>query len=216
MAAQVLTDLAAKHSIAIDVPHHVSKGTSDPGNAGRGRGASAMKDAGRLIYTLAAMTSEEAEAFGIPEDQRRSYVRMDSAKVNIAPPMGNAKWFHLVSVPLDNATETYPAGDHVQTVEPWTPPDTWDGLSVDLCNRILTAIDAGLADGNRYTDAAKAGEREAWRIVQEHAPHKTETQAREVVRTWVKNKVLTPREYDNPVTFKRVKGLYLDQTRRPS
>ena len=41
---QVLTDLADKHNIAIDAPHHTSKGTADPGNANRGRGASAMKD----------------------------------------------------------------------------------------------------------------------------------------------------------------------------
>jgi hypothetical protein len=30
-------------------------------------------------------------------------------------------WFRLVGVRLDNATETYPAGDEVQTVERWTP-----------------------------------------------------------------------------------------------
>ena len=54
---QVLTDLATKHNIAIDAPHHVSKGTSDPGNANRGRGASSMKDAARLVYTLSAHKS---------------------------------------------------------------------------------------------------------------------------------------------------------------
>jgi AAA domain len=39
--AQVLTDLGTKHNIAVDVPHHTSKGAPDPGNAHRGRGASA-------------------------------------------------------------------------------------------------------------------------------------------------------------------------------
>jgi hypothetical protein len=34
----------------------------------------------------------------------------------------------LVSVPLGNATPQYPNGDHIQTVEPWTPPKTWEGL----------------------------------------------------------------------------------------
>jgi hypothetical protein len=34
--AQVLSDLAAKYDIAIDLPHHISKGVADPGNANRG------------------------------------------------------------------------------------------------------------------------------------------------------------------------------------
>src|SRR5262249_23124123 len=41
---QLLTNLAAKLDIALDLPHHVSKGPSEPGNANRGRGASATKD----------------------------------------------------------------------------------------------------------------------------------------------------------------------------
>jgi RecA-family ATPase len=121
----VLTELAIKHDITVDIPHHTSKGPADPGNASRGRGASSMKDAARLIYTLTTMTAEEAQAFGIEEDQRRLLVRMDSAKVNITPPMAKAKWFRIVGVPIGNATKLYPSGDIVQTVEPWTPPDLW-------------------------------------------------------------------------------------------
>jgi hypothetical protein len=66
---QVLLDLCAKHDIAVDTPHHVRKGPSDPGNADRARGASSQKDAYRLVYTLSTMSQEEAEKFGI---QRRS------------------------------------------------------------------------------------------------------------------------------------------------
>ena len=49
---QMLADIADQFDIAVDVPHHAAKGAADPGNANRGRGASAMKDAARLIYTL--------------------------------------------------------------------------------------------------------------------------------------------------------------------
>jgi AAA domain len=217
---QVLADLATKYNIAVDIPHHTSKGLADPGNAGRGRGASAMKDGGRLIYTLATMTPEEAEAFGVAEDVRRLYVRMDSAKVNIAPPMARAQWFRLVGIPLDNATELYPNGDTVQTVEPWTPPELWKDLSVALLNRILTAIDAGLPDGRRYTEAPNAKECAAWQVVMEHAHEnaheKTEAQAREIIKTWIKNKVLVRHTYDNPVTRKPASGLRLDPQKRPS
>jgi AAA domain len=207
---QVLTDLAAKYDIAVDAPHHISKGMADPGNASRGRGASAMKDAGRLVYTLTAMSTDEAKAFGVSEEKRRLLIRMDSGKVNITPPMGAARWFRLVGVPLGNATDTYPSGDEVQTVEPWEPPDTWAGMSADLLNRIKADINAGMADGTRYTDASAAKARAAWRVVQRHAPTKTEAQAREVIKTWVKNGVLVNREYENPVDRKTAVGLYLN------
>jgi RecA-family ATPase len=80
---QVLTDLGAKYDIAVDAPHHISKGPADPGNANRGRGASAMKDAARLVYTLMPMSIEDAEDFGVSEEQRRQLIRMGSGKVNI-------------------------------------------------------------------------------------------------------------------------------------
>ncbi len=147
---RLLASMAVKHDIAIDTPHHARKGANGPGNADAGRGASSMKDAARLVYTLARMTPEEAQALGIAEKERRYLIRMDSGKVNIAPPLDEAKWFRLVGVPLGNATETYPHGDEVQTVEVWTPPDAWYGLSSHLLNRILDEIDAGLPDGNRY------------------------------------------------------------------
>ena len=214
--AQVLSDLAAKHDIAVDIPHHTRKGSADPGNAERGRGASATKDAGRLVYTLTTMSTEEAKAFGIAEEERRLFVRMDSAKVNIAPPMAKAKWFRLVGVSLGNATERYPQGDIVQTVEPWVPPDAWKDLGADVINRILTDIDAGLPDGNRFTDAPNVKERAAWRVVVEHAPHKSKAQAREIIKTWIRNGVLMCEAYDNPVTRKLVSGLRVKTEKKPT
>jgi hypothetical protein len=213
---QLLTDLATKYDIAIDVPHHTSKGQPDPGNAKRGRGASAMNNAGRLIYTLSTMTSEEAQAFGISERDRKSFVRMDSAKVNITRPLDSAKWFRLVGVRLGNASGLYPNGDEVQTVEVWEPPDTWSDLAIDLLNRMLTAIDGGLPNGSRYSDAPNAKERAAWRAVLEYAPHKTELQAREIIKVWVANGVLRHRDYDDPEDRKTRRGLWVDNAKRPS
>jgi hypothetical protein len=161
------------------------------------------------------MSAEEAQAFGIAEEERRALVRMDSAKVNIAPPMSKAKWFRIVGIPLGNTSELYPNGDMVQTVEPWTPPDLWKDLSIDLLNRILNEIDAGLPDGNRYTNAPKAEDRAVWKVVVKHTPDKTEGQAREIIKAWAKNRVLISEEYENPTTRKIVKGLRVDNTKRP-
>jgi AAA domain/Primase C terminal 2 (PriCT-2) len=213
---EILTQLAAKYDIAVDVPHHISKGQADPGNANRGRGASSMKDAARLVYTLTPMTLEEAKGFDLDEAMRRSLIRMDSGKVNIAPPMAEAKWFHLVGVPIGNGTDLYPNGDMVQTVEPWTPPDKWAGLSHHLLNQILTDIDAGLPDGNRYTDGSNAKERAAWQVVVKRAPNKSEADAKGIIKAWVKSGLLVSYEYDNPTTRKKVKGFRVDNSKRPS
>jgi hypothetical protein len=212
---QILTDLGAKYDIAVDAPHHTSKGTAEPGNAGRGRGASAMNDAGRLVYTLATMSPEEAKVFGIVEDLRRTYIRMDSGKVNITPPLGAAKWFRLVGVQLGNATELYPSGDNVQTVEPWTPPDAWTVSAVTL-NAVLTDIEAGMPNGQRYSNAPNAGARAAWPVVQKHVPSHNEAQCRIIIHAWIENGVLYPEEYDDPVDRKKRKGLRLDPAKRPS
>jgi hypothetical protein len=207
--AQLLADLAHQHDLAVDLSHHVRKGAAEPGNADRGRGASAAKDAARLVYSLTTMTPDEAKAFEIPEAERRSYVRMDSAKVNIAPPMGKATWFKLVGVQLGNGkgNELYPNGDTVQTVEPWSPPETWGDLSTELLNRILDVIDKGMANGSRYSAARSATERAAWKVVLQHAPTKTEKQAREIVNSWVANGVLVEEGYDDPVQRRRRSGV---------
>jgi hypothetical protein len=213
--AQLLTDLAAKHNIAVDAPHHVSKGTPEPGNADRGRGASATRDAARLVYTLTQMSPEEAQTYNIAEHDRRDYVRYDRAKLNIARTSGTTTWFKLAGVRLDNANEIYPNGDEVQTLEPWSPPETWADLNNDALNQVLSVIDAGIADGNYYSDANAAGDRAAWRAVQQVAPCKSEPQCREIIRTWVETEVLKHIDYENPATRKMVKGLRVDSTKRP-
>jgi len=212
---QLRTDLAAKYDIAIDAPHHNTKGKSDPGNADRGRGASAMKDAARLVSTLTPMSPEEAKAFGIPEHERRQYIRLDRAKTNIVRMSGPATWFKLVGIRLGNATALYPNGDEVQTVEPWSPPETWAGLDDNLLNRILTEIEAGLPDKSRYSAEPRAAERAAWRVVRKFAPDKTEAQAREIIKTWVASGLLVEIEYRNIADRKDRKGLRVDPTKRP-
>ena len=81
--AQILTNMADTFNIAVDVPHHMAKGPADPGNANRGRGASSLKDALRLVRTATIMTTEEAKAFGLDEVERRRLIRVDDAKLNI-------------------------------------------------------------------------------------------------------------------------------------
>ena len=212
----LLAKIAIEFNCALDLPHHTRKGSASAGDADRGRGASSMNDAARLVFTLLPMSNEEAEQFGVSEADRRSLIRLDSGKVNIAPPAQDAKWFRLVGVPLGNVDDVYIAGDNVQTVEPWQPPNTWAGLHHWLLNRILDDIEAGLPNGSRYSISTGAKDRAAWHVVVRHAPDKTEKQAREVVKAWVKSGTLYTEEYEDPVARKQFLGLRVNQAKRPS
>jgi hypothetical protein len=211
----LLAEIAIDLNCAMDVPHHTNKGLATAGDANKGRGASAAKDAARLVYTLTPMTPEEAGMFGLDEGDRRFLVRYDSAKVNIAPPSIQAKWFRIIGMPLGNFTDTYPAGDNVQSVEPWIPPDTWAGTDNAMLNRILDDLDAGMPGGQRYSHVNAAEKRAAWPVVQKHCPDKEEAQCRAVIQTWVKGGTLIKESYYDPVEHKDRVGLSVAAAKRP-
>ena len=193
--------------IAVDFLHHVHKGQIEPGDADAGRGASAGKDAGRLVHTIVPMSHKNAESLGIKNEAlRRCLLRMDSAKLNIAPPATAATWFKLVSVPLGNPTPRYPNGDHVHTVEPWTPPNF---LTVELANQILDRLDEGPEPGRRYSPSARATDRNPVPAILEIADTLTETQARSLLTDWLKNACLISRDYDDPRDRKSRKGIFI-------
>jgi hypothetical protein len=207
MVADLLTQLGREYDIAFDSPAHTRKGMVAAGDADARRGASAVRDAGRLDYTLIPMSEDEAKGFGIPPEERREYLRLDSAKVNLLPPARTAQWFKLISVPLGNTTPDYPDGDYVQTLEPWKPPEILAGLAPEAIEATLEEIEAGLPSGQRYSSSPGAISRAAWPVVQKHCPIKTEAQCREIIRLWLKNGALYEENYDDPVDRKPRKGL---------
>jgi hypothetical protein len=212
----LLAEMAVEFNIAPDIPHHVHKGQIEPGDADAGRGSSSVKDAGRLTYTLTYMSAEDAKLYGIPVEMRRDYIRVDSAKVNIVRNSTAPTWFKLVSVSLGNATDRYPNGDSVQTVEPWKPPETWEDTSNEEANFILDLIARGNAKGQRYSNAPKASnERAAWRVVQQVWPKKADGQCREIIRQWLENELLYVDDYHDPVRREDLKGLFVDDAKRP-
>lgn len=205
----LLTKMAIELAIAIDSPHHTRKGATAPGDPDSGRGSTAIPAKSRLVYTLTVMSLEEAKAFNVDPEDRFSYLRLDSAKVNIAPHARRARWFKLVGVSLGNATEKYPDGDFVQAMEVWTPPETWQGMDADVIEAILSDIEQGMPNRQRYSNYNAAKERSAWLVVQNHCPEKGEAECKEVIRAWVNNGTLYVDEYHDPVRRAMTKGLYV-------
>jgi hypothetical protein len=209
----VLSNLADEFNCAVDIVHHARKGAAQPGDAERSRGASATVYAARLMRTATAMTEEEAGLFGVAPEDRPLFVRVDDAKLNLAPRSGQAAWFRLVSVALGNVSDLYPKGDHVPTVERWTPPDLWQAPTATF-NAIIDEIDAGLPGGRLYSHQGGTRERAAWPVVTKHLGY-TEDQARNIIKTWIKNEVLRETTYDDPVDRKERKGLRANPVKRP-
>jgi hypothetical protein len=206
----LLARLAVELDIAVDYLHHVRKGPPDPGNADIGRGASAAKDAARLVYTLNGMTKEDAQLINITNEAlRRSLVRQDSAKLNIAPPAVGTVWYRLVGVPLNNGTPTYPHGDVVQTAERWMPPDFWKKITTAVANRILDRIDQGPEAGRRHSSATQAKHRAAWHVVMDECPELNEDQAKKVIAKWIETGFLVAREHTDVKDRHKKPGLFV-------
>ena len=110
-AVDVLKYIAKEANVAIELVHHTRKaitGKSSEEHAGSvdaGRGASSLKDACRVVTTLARMSEATADKLLINfKDEGRFLVRLDSGKGNYSGPPESAKWFNQVSVNI--ATET--------------------------------------------------------------------------------------------------------------
>ena len=102
--------VAAKTGAAITLIHHTRKQQdtkgSSAGNADIARGASAFKDAVRVIATLTPMTSKEAGDVKFDSVEQSRHFRLDLAKQNFSPACVNAWWFRMESCLIDN-------GEHV-------------------------------------------------------------------------------------------------------
>jgi len=107
--------IAEQYDLAVVILHHTRKGSQNgAGDIDIFRGAGASVAAARVALTVLPMTKEEAQEFGIAEDLRRSFFRVDPAKSNYAPAHA-AEWFELSEYELDN-------GERAAAAIPWEPP----------------------------------------------------------------------------------------------
>jgi hypothetical protein len=118
-----LSQIAQRTNTAIELVHHTTKeyrsNNGDSGVSGA-RGASALVDACRSVRTLRPMTKDEAKEYGISDDDRSSYIRVESGKANLAK-KSHGWWFQLETYDLGNASGRRPS-DTVGVVMPWDRP----------------------------------------------------------------------------------------------
>ncbi len=190
-------EVADRADCAVLLDHHFRKGgVSGNGDASAFRGASSLVDAARAARSLATMSEQEAERLGVDPDHRGSIIRVDNAKLNLAPPPTEAVWLRLVSICLDNGAKDRPA-DYVQAVERWEAPSPWDGMPMTMVLRILDKIQAGPGNGEFYAYAASAKDRWAGSVLMDDAS-RTIGQAKAILKAWKEAGLLTEDSYKSP------------------
>lgn len=137
-------DIAAMTNCAIELVHHVSKaGAMNGDDLGiyAARGAGALIDGVRSARFLTRMRTDEAEKFGIVEQDAARHFRVNMGKANLAPP-DKATWRKMIPVHLGNGAGLWPEGDHVGVATVWTPPDPFEGMTARDLMRVQQAIDS--------------------------------------------------------------------------
>jgi hypothetical protein len=160
-----------------------------PGDPDSARGASSLNNASRLVWTLTKMSAAEADRFKIKPRERLLYVRLDDAKLNIAPPADQTIWFKLIGVDIGNATEDYPSGDNVQTVERWYPPDPFEDLEKPQIAEIFEELRKGPKIGEWYSSNPQARDNWAGTVICS-LTGKSEADAKRILATWKDKDVL--------------------------
>jgi hypothetical protein len=209
--AMILTSLARGCRAAVGLVHHARKSNVDePGDADMARGASALINKARISRTLTAMSKEEAKSFRIPNENRWRHVRLDDAKLNLAPARAT-RWFTLEGVNLGNQSDDYPHGDNVQTVVAWEAPVLTGLLATEVAAEVLKELDKGpedMVDKLRFSAEPKA-EHLAWKVVKKHCADLTEKDAKNVISEWLASGVLLKARYHVGSQRKIRLGIYV-------
>jgi len=176
--------VASKANSACEVYQHPGK--PKPGQAETtvddARGASAILWAVRSARVLNLMTPTDATEFGIPENERRSYIRISNGKANMGP-VGKATWMKI-------EVEKLPNGDEVACAASWKPPNPFEGVT----NADAEAAQK-LAQGGAYRANAQADDWFGYTLGEQLGldPRKNKAdnaKLKAMIKKWLKTKVL--------------------------
>lgn len=218
-AVTAWSEVAERANLAVLLVHHVRK----PGTGGAdtsvdaARGAKSLTDAARSARILTPMSRDEAERLGIAQADRARLTRLTDAKANLAPLRPGASWLRLEQIALGNGTEHYPNGDTVAAITPWKPPSLWAAHSAPELNRVLDRLADGPAPGTLYAPTRRGRALQRWAgTVLMHELGLNETQAAEIITTWIQSGTLQVVTYRDPQQRRERTGVHVMDTHRPT
>jgi len=89
----ILEQMCHETNAAVLVIHHTNKASQfsgEQGNQGAARGASALTDNARFQLNMWTMPADDATKYGVPDDERKTYVFAEATKANHMPPQGKS------------------------------------------------------------------------------------------------------------------------------
>jgi hypothetical protein len=126
--------IAQDCNCAVELVHHTRKGNGQELTSQDGRGGGALLNHARDGRVLNKATDERKRELGVDLSvDRGTYFTVTSDKPNYSTGHG-ARWHRTVGVDIGN-------GDQVAAVEIYTPPDAFDGISVQDTLMVQRAID---------------------------------------------------------------------------
>lgn len=179
-----LSRFADAHDCSVEIVHHTRKLNGKEAEIEDSRGGGALIGAVRAGRVLNPMTQAEAANAGL--DTHIDHFRIEAAgKNNLARPSPHASWFRRVDIRLAN-------GDQVASVEPWSWPDAFNGVSAADARRVQLAIDAMADDPPRESSQSKqwAGHVVARVLGLDLDDKAAESQVKSMLRAWIKSRAL--------------------------
>ena len=211
-AASLFLQVAHDCGCACDYVHHHRKGITIAGDPDSVRGAGALVNASRLVKTATKMSEQEAKDLSVSAVNRKLLVRLDDAKLNIAPPATETVWFRLVGVDIGNPSEDYPNGDNVQTVERWYPPAPAQGIAKSTIAEIFDMLREGPEPGEFYLSDPRANGAWAGSPIAKIGDMER-GEAKRLLADWIKNGVLVEGEYYSKKRHSTRTGVTLVETK---
>jgi hypothetical protein len=215
VASLLRDDLARELNMGVLLIHHVRKGTPEPGDVDAGRGAGSLNAAARIAFTMTKMTEAQASMLGI-DGKHKGKIRLDRGKSSYGSDIDDTHWHAWHTVTLDNADpELGEPADQVGILKPWAPPGLFAGITFEAIDKLLDQIKTGPGDGERYTKSERAIERYVIPLAAETLGTSPQ-RAKEILKVWLRSKLLTEIDYISPSQRKTRKGLFVDESKRPN
>lgn len=127
-----LSRMADAYNCAIHIVHHTKKLGGQAATVEDSRGGSALIGAVRVARAINPMEPDEAARFGLPT--HIDHFRVEAAgKNNLARPADKAEWYVREGVPVPN-------GDYVAVVDRWTPPDPFEGITIEHAKKLQVKL----------------------------------------------------------------------------
>ena len=131
-------------------------------------------------------------------------------------PLALAEWYQRHGQAIPNGDGPLVPGDEVGVLEPWSPPDPFDGLSTSSARIALQTIQNGFDDGQRYTLKKSRGtKRWAGDVVIDAGADVSEVSAKAILKTWVQRGMIFEDQVRNPKTRKEENGLFVNMDLMP-